>query len=138
VKIVALAALMVLLAAAAAEASTPTSYRVRVNWICRGYDSEGTRLEAEMRTARAADDYRTWNVALDRALRLDLEEHGRIEAVPVPAALGPTMQPILQRMRAIDPHLDIAARRPAELLVIDRLGRALNAELAAAGLWDCR
>jgi len=138
VKIVLVVALMVLLAAAAAEASTPTSYRVRVNWICRGYDAEGMRLEAELRRAQAKDDYPAWNVALRGALRLDLEEHRRIEAVPVPSALASTMQPILGRMRAIDSHVDLAARRPSELLAIDRLGRPLNAELSAAGIWDCR
>jgi hypothetical protein len=138
VKIVLIVALMVLLAAAAAEASTPTSYRVRVNWICRGYDAEGTRLEAQMRSAQATDDYPAWNVALRGALRLDLEEHRRIEAVPVPSALVSTMQPILGSMRAIDAHARVAAKRPSELLAIDRLGRPLNAQLSAAGLWDCR
>jgi hypothetical protein len=138
VKSLALAALLVLLAAAAAaEASTPTSYRVRVNWICRSYTPTGRQLDAELENAQAAGDYRAWNVALHRALRLDLEEHRRIEAIPVPTALEATMEPILERIRAIDSHLDVAERRPSELLVIDRLGRPLNAELAAAGLWDC-
>lgn len=137
-KIVALVLLLVLLAAAAAGASTPTSYRVRVNWICRGYAPTGRRLETELERAQAAGDYGAWSVALDRALRLDLEQDRRIEAVSVPDALEPAMGPITRRLRVLDAHLRAARTRPVELLAIHRLAAPLNAELGDAGLSDCR
>ena len=145
-KILVLAALMVLLAAAAAEASTPTSYRVEVNWLCRSYTPAGKRLEAQMKKAQAADDYVTWSIALGRLLRVDLEQDTRIEAVPVPGALAAEMTPILERTRTIDRHIraavaDLRAGRSqamlGELLATGNLAKPLDARLGAAGLWDC-
>jgi hypothetical protein len=142
VKILALAALLVLLASAAARAANPAAYRVHVNWICRGYAPAGKQLEAHMRRAQRTGDYAGWTAALASALRLDLEQDARIETVPVPATLEPKMRPILDRLGAIDAHARAALQTrqamPAELLAIDRLARPLDVQLGDAALWDCR
>jgi hypothetical protein len=145
-KLIVLACLVALLAASAASAATPAQYRARVNAICRGYTPTAKTIEADMEKAQASNNYVAWGADLGKLLVLDLAQHSRIMALPVPAALTKTMAPILTRLKAIDRHerATLAEARAgnskamlSELLTVTDLAKPLNRQLDAAGLRDC-
>jgi hypothetical protein len=146
VKAVVLVSVVALLAAGAASAATPAAYRAKVNAICRGYTPTGTKLEAAMKQAAAAKDYRAYGLALGRLLILNLNQDRKIEAVAVPRVLKTQMTPILARLKKIDVHTQLALMSAqqgnvtgmsAELTAIGTLAKPLNAQLDKAGLRDC-
>jgi hypothetical protein len=145
-KAVVLASLVALLAAGAASAATPAAYRAQVNGICRGYTPTGKKIEARMKQAAAAKDYRAYGLALGQLLILNLNQDRKIETIPVPSALKAQMTPILARLKKIDTHTRLALMSAqqgnvtlmtAELNAIGTLAKPLNAQLDRAGLRDC-
>ena len=136
--VIAVCALTALLSVAAAGAATPAAYRGQVNAICRGYSPVLKQLEAQYTAAEKKHDQTTQAQALVRMFATILAENGRIEKLPVPAALTPTMSPILKLLKRMDSHIRLAQTRgPAELVAAAQLGPALQKLYDGAGLRDC-
>jgi hypothetical protein len=132
--------------AAAASASTPAAYRAQLNGLCRSYTPKLKRLEANMAGAQRANDPHAYGVYLGRSIALALEEDGRIERTPVPAAMRAQMTPIVRDLKLADSHARLtiadalhgdAKAMLAELGKMAQLAPSLNRRLDRAGLRDC-
>lgn len=145
-RLVLLTTVLALAAAAAATASTPEQYRANVNALCRSYTPKMRQLNAQMEKAQAANNAHAYGVALGKYLLLGLDQDLHVEAVPVPAALTPTMKPILARLKLVDAQvrttLRVAghvsdAQFAVQLKKLIALTGPLDAWYDAAGLRDC-
>ena len=130
----------------AASVPTPAGYRAQLNRLCRSYTPKIKRLEAEMAGAQRANDPHTYGVYLGRAIALALEQDGRIERAPVPAAMRTQMAPILRQLKLADSHARLAIADAlrgdgkgmlAELTKMAQIAPSLNRRLDRAGLRDC-
>jgi hypothetical protein len=135
-----------LVMAAAATAATPTEYRSHLNAICRGYTPKFKTYERQMAAAQKAKDGYRYGLALGHLLVLAYRQDKQLEAVPIPSALRARMTPIVNRLKAVDPHIkaavqDAAAGKPKAMIAefdrISKLGAPLNKWFDAAGLRDC-
>ena len=143
----ALAALFALLAASvAAAATTPTQYRSAVNAMCRSYTPKMKAQENAMTAAKKANDGQAYGVALGKLLVLQLGEDSKFESAAIPAALRPTITPIVATFKKVDVHLRAAIVAAAngdgkgmvaQLTAAATAGSSLNKKLDAAGLRDC-
>jgi hypothetical protein len=145
-KLTLLTALVALLVAPAATASTPAEYRAKVNSICRTYTPTFKKLEATMTQAQKANNQQAYGVALGKLLVLGLVEDARIEKEAIPTALRAQMTPIFTRFKKIDVHVRaaLAAAQASDPKAMSRqlkaaatIGEGINATLDAAGLRDC-
>jgi hypothetical protein len=138
------AALVVSLSAYAA-ATTPAQYRARVNAVCRSYTARIGPLNTAIKKAQTAHDAYTWGRDLGALINLGLAQDATIRNTAVPAALAPTITPILGMLGKVDTHaqlalLDAASGSTAwltEMQTIGTLSGPLNTMYDHAGLRDC-
>jgi hypothetical protein len=145
-KLTLLTAVIALLVASTATASTPAQYRAKVNSICRSYTPTLNKFEAEMTQSEKANNQQAYGIALGKLLVLGLVQDARIEKEPIPTALHAQMTPIITRYKKIDLHVRAAlaaaqANDPkgmtTQLNVATTIAAGFNAKLDAAGLRDC-
>ncbi len=139
VLMLAVTALTALLVAGTAGAGTPAAYQAQVSSICRGYTPVYKTLEGRYNAAGKKHDQYTMGVTLGQIFDLFLEENGRVEKVPVPAALKAPMAPILSQLRAVDSHIRLAHSRhdPSEIVKASNLMGPLQSMYDAIGLRSC-
>src|SRR5437763_6555734 len=102
---VALAVAVLGVAAAAATAANPAKYRDTMNAICHAYGPKLVAQQEAMSHASVARKTQKFEVALRTYLTLSLRQNHQLEAVKVPRSLQPTMKPVLEVMKKVDPHL---------------------------------
>lgn len=145
-KLLALAVLVALCAAAGANAAPATEYKAKINGICRTYTPKFKRLEATMRVAQGAKNLPAYGVAFGKLLVTDLAQDAAIEKVFVPVALRPQMTPILALVKKIDGYVRHALKNPGvsdpvgmtvELTKVNPFADKLNKRFDAAGIRAC-
>jgi hypothetical protein len=130
---------------AAASAATPAQYRSRVNAVCRGYTARLVPLNTAIKQAQKAHDAYNWGRDLGAIINLGLAQDAEIRSTAVPAGMSTTVGPILDMLRRVDTHaqlalLDAASGSTAwltEMATIGKLSRPLNTLFDRAGLRDC-
>ena len=141
-----LVALIALLTATSATAASPTSYRKTMSAICRAYTPKLKSAEDAMAAATTRQSKTRYEAALRKFLQLSMKQNNQLEAVRVPNELGSQMNPVLTRMKKIDPHLFKALRSArfhqtkaarSQVGTILRMTAPMNGMLDAVGLIDC-
>lgn len=120
VRLAALAALVLFLAAGVASGATPKQYTARMNAICRSYTPQLHREEKNLTIA-----------GLRRLATLAVKEDTELLAQPVPTRLRTPMAPLLAQLRLYDREAHRArnaARAGNRKLTFRYLDRMLSAE----------
>jgi hypothetical protein len=132
---------------AAVSTASPSTYRAKLNGICRANTVKLKTLDATMKRALQAKDAHAWGLAFGQTLRVILSEDAAIEAEPIPVQLRAHMVPTVGLLKQADGIIHHAVQRllagdlTAGITVMSKqlgsLAAPANKHLDAAGLRDC-
>ena len=128
-RLASLAVLVALLAASAAQASTPAKYKAEVSFICRIH---GPSMQ------RAKEHYATWGEMHSLVLKV-IGVNGSITSVPVPSELDKQMSPVLGQLAWVTSyahHALTALMNQNETVALIHIKQMFHAEKTLDELFD--